>query len=60
MTDYETWRPALATFYRADCWFQSARHVESGLPLTAQDKRLIEVLAAVVPLAPKRKLRIAA
>jgi hypothetical protein len=53
MNDYEAWRPALIAFYRADCWFQSAENVERGGPLTAEDKRLIAVLRAVVPLAPE-------
>jgi hypothetical protein len=59
--DYEAWRPALIAFYRADCWFQSAENLERpNHALSAQDKRLIEVLAATIPHAPREGLRKAA
>jgi hypothetical protein len=44
--DYEAWRPALAAFYRAGSWFQSAESVERGCPLSIDDKRHIDCLAA--------------
>jgi hypothetical protein len=44
--DYEAWRPALAAFYRADCWFQTAEHLERGGKLTPENKRHIRALQA--------------
>jgi hypothetical protein len=44
--DYEAQRPALAAFYRAGCWFQSAECVERDYPLTLDDKRHIRCLVA--------------
>jgi hypothetical protein len=58
--DYEAWRPCLIAFYRADCWFQSATNLERGCELSAQDKRLIEVLQKAFAEVPRAKLRIAA
>lgn len=59
--NYEAWRPALIAFYKADRWFVSADHLERfNSPLSDQDKRLIEALAASFKLAPRDKLRIAA
>jgi hypothetical protein len=46
MTDYESWRPALAAFYRAEAMFQSAENVSRGDPLTISDKRTIDALIA--------------
>lgn len=44
--DAEEWRPALAAFYRAEVWLQSAENVERGFPLTIDDRRTIKALAA--------------
>jgi hypothetical protein len=44
--DYEGWRSALVAFYRAEAWFQSAENVANGFPLTVEDKRTIDALAA--------------
>lgn len=49
----DAWRPALLAFYKADCWFQSTWNLERGLPLTAQDRRLIGVLMKVGERMPK-------
>lgn len=47
--DYEAWRPALAAFYRAETWFQSAENVgKFKMPLTEGDKRTIDALKAAV------------
>lgn len=57
--DYAAWRPALIAFYRADCWFMSAECLERGDNLSAQDKRLIEVLVAALDMAPVELARAA-
>lgn len=49
--NYETYRPDLIAFYRADCAFQSAENVKRGEPLTNGDRRAIEALI----LAGERK-----
>lgn len=41
---YETWRPALAAFYRREAMPQSAECVGRGDPLSASDRNLIEAL----------------
>jgi hypothetical protein len=48
--DYETWRPALSAFYRAEAWFQSAENVKNGFALTIEDKRTIDALVAAFEL----------
>lgn len=58
--DYELWRPALIAFYKADRWFISAESLEKfNAPLSAQDKRLIDALAAAYRLAPSELRRAA-
>lgn len=44
--DYDAWRPALAAFYRADCWFMTADLLDRGEPLTVENKRHIHALKA--------------
>lgn len=46
MTDYESWRPALAAFYRREAMPQHAENLERGCSLSASDRNLIEALAA--------------
>ena len=59
--NYELWRPALIAFYKADRWFISAESLEKfNAPLSDQDKRLIEALAASFKLAPSEQMRRAA
>jgi hypothetical protein len=54
MNDYEAWRPALAAFYRAGCWFQSARSVEQGCKLSIDDRHHIDCLIAAFERAPEQ------
>jgi hypothetical protein len=57
--DCELWRPALAAFYRAEAWLQSAENVARGFPLTVEDKRTIRSLATAFELQPVASKRAA-
>jgi hypothetical protein len=54
MPDYESWRPALAAFYRAEAFYQSAENVERGDPLTNSDRRTIDALIIAGERAPQK------
>lgn len=58
--NYESMRPALIAFYKAEAMFQSAENVKRGEPLTNGDRRVIEALIVAGERMPKRKLGIAA
>jgi hypothetical protein len=55
MPDYEAWRSALAAFYRAEAFPQSAENVERGDRLTNADRRTIEALIIAGERSPVRK-----